>query len=115
MLNALLVLTFIFGSTVAVFADELPAPVLQDYVRVQKPIICASTARILEDMQKADDKIDSEFIGIMDMEGVQLAYTIHRSKKASTFTILETNLGGNSCIISIGEYIADKKLKGPRL
>tara|TARA_R110000796_G_scaffold95472_3_gene200755 strand:- start:538 stop:861 length:324 start_codon:yes stop_codon:yes gene_type:complete len=82
---------------------------------IPKPVVCGPHTEITEKIIAAGET-EFEYLGMYEPEtdkNVQVVFSIYRSPKNKTFTIMETSISGVSCIIGGGWF--EQQIKGPKL
>ena len=140
MLNIFLILSLIMGGSIGIAAaqtqppeqDEseffgqriVPAPPMpkEGFAKLLKPVVCGSSAYVLKQMKEQNNETEVELVGILNTaEGTSLALTIHRNRETGTYTVVESNPTGQSCILHVGSIFGRRvnlttpKEDGPKL
>ena len=136
MLNVFLILSLIMGGSIGIAAaqtqqpDEfygqriVPAPPMpkEGFAKLLKPVVCGSSAYVLKQMKEQNNETEVELVGILNtIEGTSLALTIHRNRETGTYSVVESNPTGQSCILHVGSIFGKrmtmepKKKDGPKL
>ena len=91
----------------------VPAPPMPEegFAKLLKPVVCGNSAYVLKQMKEQNNETEVELVGILNtMEGTSLALTIHRNRETGTYTVVESNPTGQSCILHVGS-IFGKRMK----